>query len=848
MSWRKFKLPSWVLETVPVLVGVSLSFIYFVAVLPAAKPLIWRYILTALILAVLMRIPAAWYYKTRLLPAVKAYKSARRSGAVLGRAELARAYKSIASLVPRAQIASLILWACSVILLLAADRIWLVGTPLSAVALLFTSLIIVVISLAISYFMTKSRVSPLLEEIQELLPEAPGVDRWRVSFRRKVVVTLIGVSALAFMAFGALVYSKMRAGVEEMALSEGAERAREISVQLSQSPREEWPGVLSRATSNLWVLAVVDAQARPIAESAKGEMPQGALEWLKRSSFKVEQNATFQTPAGGLRVFPLTKDSWLLVAANPGALSQLTGKFVKAGLLFLLATLVGLGWYMFALGADLARSVKRLNVFSGRLASGDLRGVVPVWSDDELGDVSDHLRATFHALRRMVGEAQRSASIVEGEVAYTAAAAVSFQDEVARQSGAVAETSRSAQSVEEGIRAIAAAMETISSATEDVSSAVLEMQASVDEIAGHAQTLSASVEKTASSINEIAASAEEVEASCGKLQEATRDAVSFFSELDAAVEETQRNASGLLESAQKVTADAEEGRTSVSAVEDEVLRSRAAQEESRQAFARLQASMERIGRIVDVIQDVTEQTNLLALNASIIAAGAGEHGRAFGVVATQVRELSGRTAGHAKEIRGVIKSLLESGRDMEGAMARTAGAVEQSAQLSRRAADTLRTILESAASQEEKSQRIASATEELAHGGQSASRNVQNIFEMTEGIARATAEQAKATRLLTDEAERVRAVALTLTNATQEQARGARLISEAVGRMTSDSGQVTAAVQAQGRGAEAITKAMAQLSEAAASMESAALALREASSRLKSGSTALSGEIRKFSL
>ncbi len=848
MTRRNIKLPSWVLETVPVLVGVSLSFIYFVAVLPAAKPLLWRYVLTAVIMALFFRIPGSWYYKTKLLPAVVQYKKARRSGAVLGRADLVKAYKSFASLVPRAQVASLVLWVASVAALLVIDRIWLVGTWLSAVDLLFTFLIIVVISLAISYFMAKSRVRPLLEEIQELLPDAPEVGRWRVSFRNKLVVTLIGVSTLAFMAFGALVYGRMRAGIEEMALAEGAERAKQVSPRLQQEPREQWAQELSVATSDLWVLSAVDGDGKFIAESVKGKTPAGAVEWLKRSNFQADGKTIFQTPAGGLRVFPLSKGAWLLVAANPGTLGQLTGKFVRAGLLFLVATLIGLGWYMFALGADLTRSVKRLSTFSGRLAAGDLRGVVPVWSDDELGDVSDHLRATFHALRRMVGEAQRSASIVEGEVMSTAASAVSFQAEVGRQSEAVAETSRSAQSVEEGVRAIASAMETISSATQDVSSAVLQMQASVEEIAGHSQTLNASVQQTASSINEIAASAEEVEASCGTLQEATRDAVSFFSELDAAVEETQKNAAGLLGSAQKVTSDAEEGRTSVSAVEDEVLRSRAAQEESRQAFSRLQASMEKIGKIVDVIQDVTEQTNLLALNASIIAAGAGEHGRAFGVVATQVRELSGRTAGHAKDIRAVIKTLLESGQDMEAAMARTAGAVEQSAKLSRHAAETLRTILESTASQEEQSQRIATATEELSHGGQSASRNVQNIFEMTEGIARATAEQAKATRLLTDEAEKVRAVALTLTNATQEQARGARLISEAVSRMTSDSGQVTLAVQVQARGAEGITKAMAQLSDAAAAMEGAAFSLREASSRLKSGSTALGGEIRKFSL
>ena len=106
MTRRNIKLPSWVLETVPVLVGVSLSFIYFLAVLPAAQPLIWKYILAAVVLALIIRVPASWYYKARLLPALAQYKKARRSGAVLGRAELAKAYTSIASLVPRAQIAS----------------------------------------------------------------------------------------------------------------------------------------------------------------------------------------------------------------------------------------------------------------------------------------------------------------------------------------------------------------------------------------------------------------------------------------------------------------------------------------------------------------------------------------------------------------------------------------------------------------------------------------------------------------------------------------------------------------------------------------------------------------------
>ncbi|GBF35314.1 methyl-accepting chemotaxis protein [Desulfocucumis palustris] len=61
-----------------------------------------------------------------------------------------------------------------------------------------------------------------------------------------------------------------------------------------------------------------------------------------------------------------------------------------------------------------------------------------------------------------------------------------------------------------------------------------------------------------------------------------------------------------------------------------------------------------IGKIVEVISDITEQTNLLALNASIEAARAGEHGRGFAVVAAQVQTLAEKSKNAALEISRLI--------------------------------------------------------------------------------------------------------------------------------------------------------------------------------------------------
>ena len=71
----------------------------------------------------------------------------------------------------------------------------------------------------------------------------------------------------------------------------------------------------------------------------------------------------------------------------------------------------------------------------------------------------------------------------------------------------------------------------------------------------------------------------------------------------------------------------------------------------------LAKAADRIGEVINLIQDIASQTNLLALNATIEAARAGDAGKGFAVVASEVKSLANQTGKATEDIKAQIAEI-----------------------------------------------------------------------------------------------------------------------------------------------------------------------------------------------
>ena len=366
-----------------------------------------------------------------------------------------------------------------------------------------------------------------------------------------------------------------------------------------------------------------------------------------------------------------------------------------------------------------------------RVGQGDLTRLVTVSSRDEIGQLAATFNDTIVRLRSQVqteserdDERHKREELQRNIMRFLDTATEIARGDLTRRGQVTSDVLGSVvDAINVMVEELATLIEGVREAAQQVLTSSTEMMGTMEATAGGAQTQS-----------------REAVAVSGTMEALTRS----MRQVAENAEQSATSADLTLESAQKGEHAVRASLSGMQKIRGEV------QGISKKVKNLADRSLE-ISEIVTTIEDISSQTNLLALNAAIEAAGAGEAGLRFAVVAEEVRKLAERSGKAAKDIVLLIKSVQTETQQAVVAMEEGTREVEAGYRVTVEAGERLRQIGEISQKTAALAREISQAAQEQVHDVEGGAVAVQSIA----GVAVETEKAALETRKTMDQVVRV---------------------------------------------------------------------------------------------
>jgi methyl-accepting chemotaxis protein len=338
--------------------------------------------------------------------------------------------------------------------------------------------------------------------------------------------------------------------------------------------------------------------------------------------------------------------------------------------------------------------------------------------------------------------------------------------------------------VKDGADRVVSSGEQLAAATAESSRAVQHASSSVAQVADGADDQARIAHSTRDSVSQLLGAIDQVASGAQHQTVAVCQTSSTAQQMAAGVEEVAETAQAVASASQQTRVSAERGAEAVRATVKGMGEIQSVVSQAAGKVEDLGRLGEKIGNVVETIDDIAEQTNLLALNAAIEAARAGERGRGFAVVADKVRKLAERSQRETKAIAELIRDVQSGTRDAVLAMETGARKVEDGSAQADQAGQALGEILGAVDDTVRQVGAIADSTQAMALRSREVSEAMGGISAAVEQATAAAEEMAASADGVGQSIEQIAAVAASNGTAAGQVASSADAMSGQVDTMS----------------------------------------------------------------
>lgn len=451
------------------------------------------------------------------------------------------------------------------------------------------------------------------------------------------------------------------------------------------------------------------------------------------------------------------------------------------------------------------------------------------------------LRRALAQVQRVTQNLHRTSRDVEAEVR-------SVLDASRRQQAAVDRSQTAVGAMGESLQGSTRRIAQLENFARETTAALTEMTERIEQVATALTGLDTNARKTSDGVENMSHRVTAIVDAQQALTLFARETQDYVASVEGGIDSVRRRAEETGGLARDVTRTAERGEALVI---DSVRGLHAIEDTVRQASSLVNSlggySLE-IGRVVDVIQDIADQTNLLALNASIIANQAGESGKAFAVVASEVRNLAERTARSTREIAQQVKRVRDAVTEVVGLVGAARDQTSSGVVLGDRAASALKEIRSTTTQALAAVEATVAETQRLEEKGRQVVAASGQVNERVEQLSRLAQEQQEDSKILVRQTQEMAKVAHGAAGKAEGQVRTGRDLSDSVLRLTAAIDEIRTSQEVLQKGDSAISEEVAEVREDARKVTVIADGLSRMVEQLRHEAGGLDAEVFRFKL